>query len=140
MDERPTGIRVAATAQEAGRRKENPTSQGFKIFVGSLDPLIDDAGLRKRFAEFGKLKHAVVIKQRQSDGTQASRGYGFVTFEEMTGMAEALSADTVYMSVQTPTGVVSKEVNVKPYTKKDQLAWSGDGGDEGQQQWEGQHS
>jgi len=48
-----------------------------KLFVGGIPYDTDDDSLRKFFAEFGEIKEAVVIRDRD---TQKSKGYGFVTF------------------------------------------------------------
>lgn len=47
-----------------------------KLFVGGIPYDTDDDSLRKFFAEFGEIKEAVVIRDRD---TQKSKGYGFVS-------------------------------------------------------------
>lgn len=60
-----------------------------KLFVGGLSWSTDDDGLRQAFERFGSLSDAKVITDRE---TGRSRGFGFVTFDDVddakTAMAE----------------------------------------------------
>jgi len=57
-----------------------------KIFVGGLAWATTDQGLREAFEGFGEVVDARVIKDRD---TGRSRGFGFVTFEDESSVAEA---------------------------------------------------
>jgi cold-inducible RNA-binding protein len=57
-----------------------------KLYVGNLDGGIDDASLRKIFAQHGEVDSAEVIKDRV---TSQSKGFGFV---EMSSNGEAEAA------------------------------------------------
>ncbi len=50
-----------------------------KLFVGNLSWGIGDTELEEAFAQYGAIEEAVVIKER---GTNRSKGFGFVTFEQ----------------------------------------------------------
>jgi len=66
------------------RRGETVMSK--KIFVGGLAWATTDQGLREAFEAFGEVVDARVIKDRD---TGRSRGFGFVTFEDESSVAEA---------------------------------------------------
>ena len=59
-----------------------------KIFVGGLAWATTDDVLRAAFEPFGSVVEAKVIVERE---TGRSRGFGFVTFEEESAAAEAMS-------------------------------------------------
>jgi len=61
-----------------------------KLFIGGLAWKTDDRGLRSRFEEFGSVKDAVVIQDRE---TGRSKGFGFVTFEDSESANRAMSMD-----------------------------------------------
>ena len=50
-----------------------------KLFVGGIPYDTDDESLREFFVQFGEIKEAVVIRDRD---TLQSKGYGFVTFHD----------------------------------------------------------
>ncbi|KAL9962216.1 hypothetical protein ACROYT_G031298 [Oculina patagonica] len=50
-----------------------------KLFVGGIPYDTDDDSLRCNFEQYGPIKEAVVIRDRE---TLASKGYGFVTFHD----------------------------------------------------------
>jgi RNA recognition motif-containing protein len=58
----------------------------LKIYVGNLNPAIDDAQLRQTFTSHGEVSTASVVLDRES---QTSRGFGFI---EMPGSPEAQAA------------------------------------------------
>ncbi|HJN76103.1 MAG TPA: RNA-binding protein, partial [Myxococcota bacterium] len=60
-----------------------------KLFVGGLAWATDDRGLADAFAEYGEVREAVVIKDRD---TGRSRGFGFVTYEDQDSAAAAIKA------------------------------------------------
>lgn len=64
---------------DVGKSKDiSPEEAGaLTVYVGNLMPSVDENVLMWTFAQFGPVTHVQVIRDR---GTQASRGYGFVTF------------------------------------------------------------
>lgn len=58
-----------------------------KLFVGSLSWDTDDKSLRVAFEEFGEVRDAKVITDRESG---RSRGFGFVTFLKEEDAEDAL--------------------------------------------------
>ena len=58
-----------------------------KLFVGGLSWGTDDDGLRTAFEKFGEVIEAKVITDRD---TGRSRGFGFVTFEEVADADAAI--------------------------------------------------
>jgi hypothetical protein len=66
----PGGVRRAARRQEPGK----------KVFVGGLNPSTTGEDLRAYFSEWGAVTDCCVISD---SSTKASRGFGFVEFEEM---------------------------------------------------------
>ena len=56
----------------------SPSESGaLTVYVGNLLPSVDENVLMWTFTQFGPVTHVQVIRDR---GTQASRGYGFVTY------------------------------------------------------------
>ena len=60
---------------------------GKKLFVGGLSWGTDDNGLHDAFSRFGEITEAKVITDRE---TGRSRGFGFVTFEDISSADEAI--------------------------------------------------
>jgi heterogeneous nuclear ribonucleoprotein A1/A3 len=65
----PRGRRAGSASEHLGR----------KIFVGGLNPKTTSEAMREYFAGFGAVADSCVIADAT---TQASRGFGFVVFEE----------------------------------------------------------
>jgi RNA recognition motif-containing protein len=61
---------------------------GSKLFVGGLAWGTDDDRLREAFEEFGVIKEAKVINDRE---TGRSKGFGFVTFDTEAEATAAMS-------------------------------------------------
>jgi RNA recognition motif-containing protein len=59
----------------------------MKLYIGGLAYDINDEGLEKIFAEFGKVTSAAVIKDRDSG---QSKGFGFVEMEDDTAAQNAI--------------------------------------------------
>jgi RNA recognition motif-containing protein len=59
-----------------------------KLFVGGLSWGTTDEGLHSAFARFGDITEAKVITDRE---TGRSRGFGFVTFADDQGAANAIT-------------------------------------------------
>ena len=72
------GADVAAAPETSGGGKKSKSGAPIakKVFVSNLPHALDDAGLVKFFARYGKVLEATVVKGDR--GT--SRGFGFVTF------------------------------------------------------------
>ena len=60
-----------------------------KLFVGKLSFDTSDDSLKQRFAEFGTVVSAVVIKDRDSN---MSKGFGFVEMEDAQAAQAAINA------------------------------------------------
>lgn len=60
-----------------------------KLFVGGLAWATNEAELRDAFASYGSLVEAVVVTDR---ATGQSRGFGFVTYEDMESAEKARDA------------------------------------------------
>jgi hypothetical protein len=58
-----------------------------KVFVGGLSQTVDKQALKQHFEDFGEVKDAVVMIDRQ---TGRSRGFGFVRFATSEGVEAAL--------------------------------------------------
>src|SRR5574343_1165278 len=65
-----------------------PTFSDTKLFVGGLAWATDEEGLRTAFEEFGPVRLATVITDRE---TGRSRGFGFVEYENAEDAARAQS-------------------------------------------------
>ena len=63
---------------EEGITEEEIVRRKTRIFVGGLKFASEDHVLHDYFASFGKIKEAVVIRDRK---TGLSKGYGFVSFD-----------------------------------------------------------
>ena len=59
----------------------------MNIYVGNLSYRMDDSELEKIFAEFGEVKSAKVIVDRE---TGRSKGFGFVEMADASSGAEAI--------------------------------------------------
>ena len=59
-----------------------------KLFVGGLAWATDEARLSEAFEKFGPISEARVIVDRE---TGRSRGFGFVTFDDSSDAANAIS-------------------------------------------------
>jgi len=60
-----------------------------KLFIGGLSWHTDENTLREKFAEFGAVDEAVVVKDRD---TGRSRGFGFVRFTQEADADAAIAA------------------------------------------------
>jgi splicing factor 3B subunit 4 len=68
-------------------RSVSTDATGFRVFVGNLDPAVDDAAL---VATFGSVAHVVGTHIGSASGT-ASKGFAFVTFDSAEGAAAAVA-------------------------------------------------
>eukprot|EP00735_Rhodelphis_limneticus_P005928 TRINITY_DN1805_c0_g1::TRINITY_DN1805_c0_g1_i1::g.14098::m.14098 TRINITY_DN1805_c0_g1::TRINITY_DN1805_c0_g1_i1::g.14098 ORF type:complete len:220 (+),score=61.26,sp/Q9LIN3/RZ1A_ARATH/33.89/2e-17,RRM_1/PF00076.17/2.8e-21,RRM_6/PF14259.1/2.9e-16,zf-CCHC/PF00098.18/5e+03,zf-CCHC/PF00098.18/1e-08,RRM_5/PF13893.1/1.9e-06,zf-CCHC_4/PF14392.1/0.064 TRINITY_DN1805_c0_g1_i1:37-660(+) len=62
-------------------------SSDCQVFVGGLSFEVDDDGLKRFFEAAGPVAEAKVMKQ---PGTDRSRGFGFVTFEDAASVDRAI--------------------------------------------------
>jgi len=69
-----------------------------KVFCGGLAWGTDDLGLQTAMTEFGPVKEAKVITDRD---TGKSRGFGFVTFEDEGDAQTAVKAETIELDGRT---------------------------------------
>jgi len=60
-----------------------------KLFIGGLAWSTDDARLREKFEEYGRVEEAVVVRDRE---TGRSRGFGFVRFASDDDATNAMNA------------------------------------------------
>ncbi|XP_054720911.1 heterogeneous nuclear ribonucleoprotein A1, A2/B1 homolog [Uloborus diversus] len=79
-----------------------------KLFVGGLDPSITEEDLRAHFSKFGTLTGCTVHRDLE---TGRSRGFGFITFEDI------ISVDRVQSS--RPHHIKGCEVTVKRAVPKE---------------------
>jgi len=87
----PKGVAPLPRNPNAGHPKAHggaPAGDVKKIFVGGLTQEARDDDLRKYFEPYGNIIDAVVMMDR---GTQRSRGFGFVTFDDPSAVARAMS-------------------------------------------------
>ena len=64
-------------------------SDDGKLFVGGLNFDTDEQSLEEVFSKYGQIAEVKVIKDRD---TMASRGFGFITFENPDDARDALQA------------------------------------------------
>ncbi|MDA1060982.1 MAG: RNA-binding protein [bacterium] len=60
-----------------------------KLFIGNLDWGVTDEDLQAKFAEFGDIEEAIVIKDKFSG---RSKGFGFVSFADDAAADKAVEA------------------------------------------------
>ena len=72
---------------EADKKKQDQINAYKKVFVGGLESSIDASDLRKFFSQFGVVIDSIVLRDV---ATNASRGFGFVTFEEAAVATECV--------------------------------------------------
>lgn len=61
---------------------------GKKLYVGNLSYSVTSADLEQMFAEFGTVRSAEVIQDRE---TNRSKGFGFVEMEDDNGAQQAIN-------------------------------------------------
>ncbi len=62
---------------------------GTNIYVGNLPYSVRDADLSELFSQFGDVKSAKVIMERETD---RSKGFGFVEMETEDGAQQAIAS------------------------------------------------
>lgn len=93
----------------ASADKQKAPEIGAELFVGNLDPLVDEKVLYDTFSRFGGLVTAPKIARDENGG---SKGYGFVSYTDFDASDEAI----VNMNGQY---LMSKEISVQYAYKKD---------------------
>lgn len=78
-----------------------------KLFVGGIEPSVNEDELSEYFSKFGNVKLVQIIKDKT---TGRSRNFGFVTLEEMESVQNALE--------HKPHVLKDREMEVKPAEPK----------------------
>ncbi|KAE8652388.1 28 kDa ribonucleoprotein, chloroplastic [Cucumis sativus] len=82
-------VNKAAPRGSRQEREPRPFQPTFRIYVGNLPWDVDNGRLEQLFSEHGKVVDARVLYDRDSG---RSRGFGFVTMADETGMNDAIAA------------------------------------------------
>ncbi|KAF8471975.1 hypothetical protein BDZ91DRAFT_677306 [Kalaharituber pfeilii] len=94
---------------KASADKQKTVEVGAELFVGNLDPMVDEKTLFETFSTFGNLVAAPKIARDESG---ASKGYGFVSYDSFEASDKAIES----MNGQY---LMNKEVSVQYAYKKD---------------------
>lgn len=94
---------------KASADKQKTVEVGAELFIGNLDPMVDEKTLYDTFGRFGSLTAAPKVAR---DEANLSKGYGFVSFSNFEASDEA---------IQNMNGqyLMNKEVSVQYAYKKD---------------------
>lgn len=91
-----------------------------KIYIGNISYEIDTPGLQEIFSVYGNITDAVVIKDRESG---ASRGFGFVTFDNAASANKALEKNGEEISGRAlrvkPAEAKRREANQTPFSSNE---------------------
>jgi RNA recognition motif-containing protein len=83
LSDQPKAHHELASINDDRIRTEQPPEQSqYRVFVGGLPPEVDKSELRLIFERFGVVVDSVVMIDA---ATHRSRGFGFVTFDEIDG-------------------------------------------------------
>ncbi|XP_018022219.1 RNA-binding protein Musashi homolog Rbp6, partial [Hyalella azteca] len=80
----------SALEPSVGSPSEVPNDPG-KMFIGGLSWQTTAEGLREYFCKFGDINEVMVMKDPT---TRRSRGFGFVTFSDPSGVDKVLTLPT----------------------------------------------
>lgn len=80
-------LRINKSAMD---REENNAEIGATLFIGNLDPMVDEKLLYDTFSAFGPLLKAPAIS-RDPDSTE-SKGFGFIYYDNFESSDAALEA------------------------------------------------
>lgn len=94
---------------KASADKQKAAEVGAELFVGNLDPMVDEKILYDTFSRFGPLLSLPKVAREESG---ASKGFGFVSF------ADFESSDAAVSNLHGQY-ILSKEVSVQYAFKKD---------------------
>jgi splicing factor 3B subunit 4 len=95
--------------KQASADKQKPVEVGAELFIGNLDPLIDEKTLYDTFSRFGTLQSPPKIARDESG---LSKGYGFVSYSTFEASDDAIAN----MNGQY---LMNKDVSVQYAYKKD---------------------
>ncbi|KAI9834908.1 MAG: hypothetical protein M1838_005443 [Thelocarpon superellum] len=94
---------------KASADKQKTVEVGAELFIGNLDPMVDEKTLYDTFGRFGSLVAAPKIAR---DDASLSKGYGFVSFSNFEASDEAIAnMHSQYL--------MNKEISVQYAYKKD---------------------
>ncbi|GAB7347720.1 hypothetical protein MBLNU459_g5276t1 [Dothideomycetes sp. NU459] len=94
---------------KASADKQKTLEVGAELFVGNLDPMVDEKVLFETFSRFGGLTSAPKVAR---DDSNLSKGYGFVSFSDFEASDQAIAN----MHGQY---LMNKEITVQYAYKKD---------------------
>ncbi|KAI9772868.1 MAG: hypothetical protein M1840_008750 [Geoglossum simile] len=94
---------------KASADKQKTVEVGAELFIGNLDPMVDEKTLYDTFSRFGSLVAAPKIAR---DDAGLSKGYGFVSFSNFEASDDAIAN----MNAQF---LMNKEISVQYAYKKD---------------------
>ncbi|KAG9543080.1 RNA-binding domain-containing protein, partial [Aureobasidium melanogenum] len=94
---------------KASADKQKTLDVGAELFVGNLDPMVDERVLFETFSRFGSLTSAPKVAR---DDANLSKGYGFVSFTTFEASDDAIAN----MHGQY---LMNKEITVQYAFKKD---------------------
>ncbi|KAF5023228.1 hypothetical protein F66182_4703 [Fusarium sp. NRRL 66182] len=106
------GIKVygkSLRVNKASADKQRAAEVGAELFIGNLDPMVDEKILYDTFSRFGPLLSLPKVAREESG---ASKGFGFVSF------ADFESSDAAISNLHGQY-ILSKEVSVQYAFKKD---------------------
>ncbi|KAI0157554.1 hypothetical protein GGR57DRAFT_48038 [Xylariaceae sp. FL1272] len=106
------GIRLygkALRVNKASADKQKPLEIGAELFIGNLDPMVDEKVLYDTFARFGTL---IAPPKVARDDNGLSKGYGFVSYSSFDASDDAINN----MNQQF---LMNKDVSVQYAYKKD---------------------
>jgi splicing factor 3B subunit 4 len=95
--------------KQASADKQKPVEVGAELFIGNLDPLVDEKTLYDTFSRFGTLQSPPKIARDESG---LSKGYGFVSYSTFEASDDAIAN----MNGQY---LMNKDVSVQYAYKKD---------------------
>lgn len=78
-----------AKCRKGGGSAGAGTDENSQIYVGNLSYRVHERELRRFFEDYGTISRLKVVKDRN---TGRSKGFGFVTFENLKQANEALAA------------------------------------------------
>lgn len=94
---------------KASADKQKAADVGAELFIGSIDPMVDEKVLYDTFSRFGPL---LSVPKVARDDNGASKGFGFVSYGDFE------SSDNAILNMNGQY-IVSKEVSVQYAFKKD---------------------
>ena len=77
-----------------GKKREEMMDSSKKIFVGALEPSVTGNDLIEFFSKYGKVKEASVLFDNNRN---ASRGFGFVSFEDKKTVDKLVQENKFYI-------------------------------------------